>query len=165
MRAVAELVEQLPLQVITAESFDLLTGSPGARRQYLDWGVFHVEHRFFDQWQRFQRGIKQRNKLLRRGKISDQELVVWTRDLAASGMAITEYREAYFAQLLPRFKEIMTQLAPLGPVYQAGTLSGNPVAVAAGLTTLKILIRDDPYPRMEQLAIQLANGLNELATD
>ena len=46
VRSVAQLVEHLPLQVINADSFDLLTGSPGARRQYLDWGVFHVEHRF-----------------------------------------------------------------------------------------------------------------------
>jgi len=112
VRTVAELVEHLPLQVITAESFDLLTGSPGARRQYLDWGVFHVEHRFFSQWQRFQRCIKQRNKLLRRGKISDQELMVWTRDLASSGSALNEYRQAYFKRLVPRFKSVMAKLAP-----------------------------------------------------
>ena len=112
VRAVADLVEQFPLQVITAESFDLLTGSPGARRQYLDWGVFHVEHRFFDQWRRFQRCIKQRNKLLRRGKISHQELAVWTRDVAITGQALNEFRQAYFSVLVPRFKEIMANLAP-----------------------------------------------------
>jgi DNA replication and repair protein RecF len=115
VRTVAELVEQFPLQVITADSFGLLTGSPGARRQYLDWGVFHVEHHFFSQWQRFQRCIKQRNKLLRRGKISDKEIAVWTRDLAASGAAINSYREAYFKLLTPRFKAIMRQLAPSLP--------------------------------------------------
>jgi DNA replication and repair protein RecF len=112
VRTVAELVEHLPVQVINADSFDLLTGSPGARRQYLDWGVFHVEHRFFDQWQRFQRGIKQRNKLLRRGKITDEELSVWTRDVAASGETLSDYREAYFKLLNPRFKSIMAKLAP-----------------------------------------------------
>jgi len=112
VRSASQLVEHFPLQVITAGSFDLLTGSPVARRRYLDWGVFHVEHRFLDQWQRFQRGIKQRNKLLRRGKIRDQELCVWTRDLAASGNAINEYRKAYFKLLIPRFQEIMAKLAP-----------------------------------------------------
>ena len=112
VRTVAKLVEQLPVQVINADSFDLLTGAPGARRQYLDWGVFHVEHRFFDQWQRFQRGIKQRNKLLRRGKITDEELSVWTRDVATSGEALSEYRKAYFNLLTPRFKAIMSRLAP-----------------------------------------------------
>ncbi len=112
VRTVAELAEQLPLQVITADSFGLLTGSPGARRQYLDWGVFHVEQQFFGQWQRFQRCIKQRNNLLRRGKIFDQELTVWTRDLAQTGTAINEYRKDYFRILSPRFKEIMARLAP-----------------------------------------------------
>lgn len=113
VRSLAQLVEYLPLQVINADSFDLLTGSPGARRQYLDWGVFHVEHRFFDQWQRFQRCIKQRNKLLRRGKIQDrQELAVWTRDLATSGAAISEYRHEYFKRLVPRFRDIVARLVP-----------------------------------------------------
>jgi DNA replication and repair protein RecF len=112
VRTVAELAEQLPLQVITADSFGLLTGSPGARRQYLDWGVFHVEQQFFGQWQRFQRCIKQRNNLLRRGKMSDQELMVWTRDLAQTGTVINEYRKRYFEVLAPYFEEIMARLAP-----------------------------------------------------
>jgi DNA replication and repair protein RecF len=112
VRGLAELVEQLPLQVISAASFDLLTGSPAGRRQYLDWGVFHVEQGFYTQWKRFQRCIKQRNNLLRRDKISDQELLVWTRDLAAAGTAISEYREAYFKRLEPQFLAIMEELAP-----------------------------------------------------
>lgn len=45
---------------------------------------------------------------------------------------------------------IMEQLAPSGPVYQAGTLSGNPLAVAAGLVTLEKIERDDPFPRIEK---------------
>ena len=112
VKSVARLVEYLPLQVINADSFELLTGSPSARRQYLDWGVFHVEQRFLEQWQRFQRCIKQRNKLLRHGKIGEQELAVWTRDLASSGAAVGDYRQAYFKQLLPRFRDIVAQLVP-----------------------------------------------------
>ena len=112
VRSVAQLVEHLPLQVINSDSFDLLTGAPSARRQYLDWGVFHVEHRFFEQWQKFQRCIKQRNKLLRRGKIIDRELSVWTRDLADSGSAINDYRQRYFGHLVPRFSDIISRLAP-----------------------------------------------------
>ncbi|TAN36190.1 MAG: glutamate-1-semialdehyde-2,1-aminomutase [Verrucomicrobia bacterium] len=59
--------------------------------------------------------------------------------------------------------EIMDHLAPLGRVYQAGTLSGNPVAVAAGLTTLQILRRENPYPRIEKLAARLATVFNTAA--
>jgi len=56
-------------------------------------------------------------------------------------------------------QEIMEKVAPLGPVYQAGTLSGNPVAVAAGLATLKILRETQPYKTLETKTAQLAEGL------
>ncbi len=55
--------------------------------------------------------------------------------------------------------EVMERLAPSGPVYQAGTLSGNPVAVAAGLATLELAERVDPYPVLEVRAERLAEGL------
>ncbi|MBI4377164.1 MAG: glutamate-1-semialdehyde 2,1-aminomutase [Elusimicrobia bacterium] len=60
-------------------------------------------------------------------------------------------------------RKIMERVAPLGPVYQAGTLSGNPVAVAAGLACLKLLKEENPYPRMEQLIMHLVQGLREEA--
>ena len=59
--------------------------------------------------------------------------------------------------------DIMGSLAPLGDVYQAGTLSGNPVAVAAGLATVKALRRDNPYERFSELGAQLQVGLNDAA--
>jgi glutamate-1-semialdehyde 2,1-aminomutase len=60
---------------------------------------------------------------------------------------------------------IMNHVSPAGPIYQAGTLSGNPLAVAAGLTTLKILRDDPPYERLEVLSARLAEGLDRAATD
>lgn len=56
-------------------------------------------------------------------------------------------------------RKIMEQLAPLGPVYQAGTLSGNPLAVAAGLQTLALLAKPGTYERLEALGAQLEAGL------
>jgi glutamate-1-semialdehyde 2,1-aminomutase len=56
----------------------------------------------------------------------------------------------------------MERLAPAGPVYQAGTLSGNPVAVAAGLATLDLIDRDDPYARIEDAGAALGTGVSEL---
>ncbi|MBI2874985.1 MAG: glutamate-1-semialdehyde 2,1-aminomutase [Firmicutes bacterium] len=56
-------------------------------------------------------------------------------------------------------REIMEWLAPRGPVYQAGTLSGNPVAVAAGAAALEILQRERPYPGLEEKGEALAAGL------
>ncbi|MFA5138856.1 MAG: glutamate-1-semialdehyde 2,1-aminomutase [Elusimicrobiota bacterium] len=58
---------------------------------------------------------------------------------------------------------VMRLLAPDGPVYQAGTLSGNPVAVAAGLAALKALERRDPYARMAERTAALAREIRSLA--
>jgi glutamate-1-semialdehyde 2,1-aminomutase len=54
--------------------------------------------------------------------------------------------------------DIMDRILPAGPVFQAGTLSGNPLAVAAGIATLKCLRDDPPYGRLEQLGSQLQAG-------
>jgi glutamate-1-semialdehyde 2,1-aminomutase len=56
-------------------------------------------------------------------------------------------------------REIMQKLAPLGPVYQAGTLSGNPVAMAAGAATLRLLLKNDAYQKLDSLSRQWAEGL------
>jgi glutamate-1-semialdehyde 2,1-aminomutase len=56
-------------------------------------------------------------------------------------------------------REVMERLAPLGPVYQAGTLSGNPLAVSAGLAVLAILEREGTYERLEELGARLGDGL------
>ena len=56
-------------------------------------------------------------------------------------------------------RDLMERLAPTGPVYQAGTLSGNPVAIAAGIATLDLARRFDPYPGLERTAETLASGL------
>jgi len=60
-------------------------------------------------------------------------------------------------------KEIMSKLAPLGNVYQAGTLSGNPVAVAAGLKTLEIISRQGFYERLTTQTQKLMTGLKQAA--
>jgi glutamate-1-semialdehyde 2,1-aminomutase len=60
--------------------------------------------------------------------------------------------------------EIMNRVAPAGPIYQAGTLSGNPLAVAAGLATLRRLKKENPYPRLESLGSRLEQGLIQAAS-
>ena len=60
---------------------------------------------------------------------------------------------------------LMNHMAPLGAVYQAGTLSGNPVAVAAGMTTLKLIQQPGFYERLEASAKRLAEGLSAAAKE
>lgn len=60
-------------------------------------------------------------------------------------------------------KDIMEKIAPAGPVYQAGTLSGNPIAMAAGLTQLKILWENpDIYERINQKGTMMFDGIREI---
>ena len=59
--------------------------------------------------------------------------------------------------------EVMESLAPLGNVYQAGTLSGNPVALAAGMAMLSLICERDPYSQLMALGVRVANGLNAAA--
>lgn len=61
--------------------------------------------------------------------------------------------------------EIMDRVAPVGPVYQAGTLSGNPLAMAAGLAQLRILRDEDPYPGLERRTARLVDGLLSVARE
>jgi glutamate-1-semialdehyde 2,1-aminomutase len=58
-------------------------------------------------------------------------------------------------------KEIMSKLSPLGPVYQAGTLSGNPLAMVAGIATLKFLKFEDPYPKLEAVSRYLEGEMRK----
>jgi glutamate-1-semialdehyde 2,1-aminomutase len=57
----------------------------------------------------------------------------------------------------------MSLIAPEGPVYQAGTLSGNPLAMAAGIATLKVLDRERPHRRLGELTQQLADAARDAA--
>ena len=59
-------------------------------------------------------------------------------------------------------KEIMDCLAPVGPVYQAGTLSGNPLAMAAGSALLNLLIKENPYKELEKSASTLLEGMKDI---
>ena len=61
-------------------------------------------------------------------------------------------------------REIMEMVAPSGPVYQAGTLSGNPLAMAAGLATLKIALESETHERLEELGERWKSGMEAAAS-
>jgi len=60
-------------------------------------------------------------------------------------------------------REIIEMVAPAGPIYQAGTLSGNPLAMTAGITTLRLLQRPGVYDELEKKSVKLASGLQKAA--
>lgn len=93
-RSAAQLAETLPIQLINP-SFRLLEGSPKVRRQFLDWGVFHVEPRFLQAWQRLQKALRQRNSWLRHGKLDAVAQAAWDRELCAASDELDGYRRSY----------------------------------------------------------------------
>ena len=91
-----------------------------------------------------------------------QELVNITPDLTAMGKIIGGGLPV--GALVGR-SEIMDYLAPLGPVYQAGTLSGNPLAMAAGIAALKKLVRKNPYFQLDKMGKFIRNHLLSIAQE
>lgn len=110
--SLSELVQIAPVQVLSADSFEMLTGGPSNRRQFLDWGLFHVEPNFFPAWRLAQRALKQRNSLIRHGKIDRDQLLLWSREYARYGEQIDQMRQAYLERLLPAVRSVMAELAP-----------------------------------------------------
>jgi glutamate-1-semialdehyde 2,1-aminomutase len=91
-----------------------------------------------------------------------QELYGITPDLTALGKIIGGgLPAAAYGASAP----VMDHVSPAGHVFQAGTLSGNPLAMAAGLSVLRLLRDQAPYDRLESLAARLAEGLDRAATD
>jgi len=109
----ADLIHLIPLQLIHADSFALLEGTPGDRRQFLDWGVFHQFKDFHNDWQRLQKSLKNRNSLLRSGRIERSELDVWEREYLSSAEHIDSLRKQYLEGFVPCFHEVLSQLIDL----------------------------------------------------
>jgi len=123
IRTAAELAKSLPLQLINSDTFKLLEGGPKIRRQFLDWGVFHVEHGFHSIWLEAQRSIRQRNSLLRRDKLSVDELRSWDRQFCRAAEQLDAYRTRYFDVFYPVFQATLSRLISLdslGLSYQRG---------------------------------------------
>jgi DNA replication and repair protein RecF len=109
----AELARALPVQLINAETFDLLGGGPRGRRQFLDWGVFHVEQRFHAAWLEVQRALRQRNALLRHARIARAQMDAWDTRLAEAAEVVDGLRRQYFERFQPIFVQTLSDLAPM----------------------------------------------------
>ncbi|GLP97675.1 DNA replication/repair protein RecF [Paraferrimonas sedimenticola] len=107
----SEMAESLPIQVITPESFSLLFEGPKARRQFIDWGVFHSHPQFHAMWVASRRAIRQRNVLLKR-RASAAELSIWDKELVRFGEQVSALRNAYVASLNDVLKGIINQFLP-----------------------------------------------------
>lgn len=113
IKTIAQLARALPLQLLNSDSFLLLEGAPKFRRQFLDWGVFHVEHSFHSQWGRMQASLKQRNSWLRHAIMDKQLLASWDKEFCTASESIDQARQQYIAQLKPIFEQTLDSLIKL----------------------------------------------------
>lgn len=108
--SIAIFARHLPVLVITTEGQRLLTDGPSGRRALVNWGVFHVEHRFAGLWQQYRRVLRQRNLALRRG--DDRTVRAWGPSLTDLGQQVREQHEAYLERLLPYWEVIAADFLP-----------------------------------------------------
>ncbi len=106
----SELVQLLPLQIISPESISLLLEGSEVRRNYIDWALFHVEHSFHYHLSSYLRALKQRNALLKSHNIKD--ITHWDVQLAEHGALIDNYRKIYITLLIPVVERLLSVLLP-----------------------------------------------------
>jgi DNA replication and repair protein RecF len=94
----AELATILPVQAIDPEVHRLIEGGPQERRRFLDWGVFHVEPGFVEQWRRYQRALRQRNAALKSGAVP-AVVRAWDPELIDAGLQVATSRARYLGAL------------------------------------------------------------------
>lgn len=99
-RKLSTVATLVPVQVLTPDSYNLLSASPRERRRFLDWGVFHVEHGFAGVAQRYARLLQQRNALLK-AKAPIRELQPWTQQLLEAADRLYQLRDQYWRALAP----------------------------------------------------------------
>ena len=111
VKCVSDIAAQFPVLAIHPDSYKLITGSPSQRRQYLDWGVFHVEHGFFQAWQRFKKALSQRNAALK-SKQKFDVCQLWNNEINNTAHYIDQLRQQYFDKLIPYLNQLTQQFFP-----------------------------------------------------
>ncbi len=100
----SELAHVFPVQLITPKSYQLLDGGPQFRREFMDWGVFNMNHDFLTVWRSFKKALLHRNALLKKHDL--KQINVWNQELAQYGTILTEYRQQYLILLEPFIRKI-----------------------------------------------------------
>ncbi len=126
IKRIADIATLFPVLAIHPDSYKLITGSASQRRQYIDWGVFHVEHSFFGVWQRYKRALSQRNAALK-SKQNDAYCSLWDKELFDMATYIDGLRSKYLNNLQPYLENLMQQFFKdkhVDVVYKRGWSEG-----------------------------------------
>ncbi|HED34809.1 MAG TPA: DNA replication/repair protein RecF [Gammaproteobacteria bacterium] len=108
---ISELSSLLPVLALHPDSHQLISAGPDQRRQYLDWGVFHVEHQFLTAWHKYKKALSQRNAALRQC-LDDKLCALWDKELIEHAAVIEKLRVSYLEQIKQLACELAQTLFP-----------------------------------------------------
>lgn len=114
-KRLSEMVRLLPVQIVLPSLGDLVFGSPAERRQWLDWGLFHVKPSYLDALREYLRLLRQRNaglKSLSLGRLSEDALGVWTARLANQAEVVHGWRADYVEAVVTEVNAALADLSP-----------------------------------------------------
>jgi DNA replication and repair protein RecF len=109
VQRLSDLAGNFPVHIMTGDTATVLNGGPRYRRQTLDWALFHVEHGYRRTWQRYARGLRQRNAALRMNAPADQ-VGAWDRELMEAGSELDRMRRSYLQDIEPLIAGQLAQL-------------------------------------------------------
>lgn len=127
-RRLSEAARLIPLQIMLPNVADLVFSGPGVRRQWLDWGTFHVKPDYLRVLREYLRLLKQRNAALKTENVSSSEFQAWTMQLVQAADRVDAYRKDHIDALRPEFRAVLTRLAPeldVELLYQRGWPAGE----------------------------------------
>jgi DNA replication and repair protein RecF len=107
----SELSTLLPVLVLHPDSHQLISSGPEYRRQYMDWGVFHVEHQFLESWKKYRKALGQRNASLKQMQ-ADRLCSLWDKQLNTHAQVIEKYRLNYLSQISRLVTSLSEKLFP-----------------------------------------------------
>lgn len=117
-----EITKLLPLQLLNQDSYHFFDDGPKIRRQFIDWGLFHVEQNFLTLWRKVERIVEQRNAILRTNCKIDY-VKAWDNELSKFGFEIHEHRKKYVEDFIPIAQSVLQKLLcdfPINISYFAG---------------------------------------------
>jgi DNA replication and repair protein RecF len=107
----SDLAGRLPVQILTGDTTNILTGGPVYRRHFLDWALFHVEPQYRGQWQCYTRALRQRNAALK-SRVPAPQVSTWDGELTLAARELDRLRSAYLADLEPYVQRELETLLP-----------------------------------------------------
>ena len=110
VRQTSRVASLLPIQLLLPDLPELVFGSPAGRRQWLDWGVFHVKQDYAEVLGRFLRALRHRNALLRAADL--KTLPAWTEQVAELGETVAQARRRYFDRVIAHVSASLAALDP-----------------------------------------------------